>query len=389
VYKDLARFAAVGLALQDESTVESMDEKLRREVKEVLAALSARGGAVKVLFFELPFMPERLRPASFYGKAEELRGYFAARRWYALCDFRAKSKEETARALRLALMIEGDPQLSALYSSLTLPYDALLGPCEDGDVRRYASIAREVFGEEPTENDVDAKMGAFCKALGDLPDPLVNDQWLLPEQYENFAEETKGFRLLPPRRLPSTVLFQNTVDPLVKGRMFASGIDFFAVGPLASEAGRRALHAAVAGDQLAQAILTARTSSLPDSLHGQALRLLTLLQEALPATAPAPLRTSAWQDKQLWTQLGAWAEQRHTWALHTKLTVHYMGLTRERPGMVSPYPEFFSGLGQLAGATAEVLSQHTGDEVIDTRGTGQELLELTKLVDRLRANSGL
>ncbi|MDP7288191.1 MAG: DUF3160 domain-containing protein, partial [Phycisphaerae bacterium] len=68
--------------------------------------------------------------------------------------------------------------------------------------------------------------------------------------------------------------------------------------------------------------------------------------------------TDAWADKQLWTQLGAWAEQRHTWALHAKLSYTTFGSDGAGDlGMVSPYPDFFESLGKLAKGTSEVLTR--------------------------------
>ena len=95
---------------------------------------------------------------------------------------------------------------------------------------------------------------------------------------------------------------------------------------------------------------------MPNSLHGEAMQLLALLQKPLPVQAPECMRNEAWADLQLWTQLGAWAEQRHTWALHTKLSVSYLGLVTPPKGMVAPYPEFFSGLAVLARRTAAAQS---------------------------------
>ncbi len=381
-YMDLARFAGVGLGLQDRDAIGSVQTELRSEVERVLEKLQGATGLIDVLFFGLPIMPERLRAHSFYTRSPALSGYFAARQWYAISDFRANSEAETARALRLSLMIEGDRELSDLYAQLSLPYDALLAHCEDGDVLAYSRIADRVFGKDFSESNLTMKLDEFRLALSELPNPSVNDQCLWPEQYENFAEETKGFRLLPPRRIPSAVLFQNTIDPIVKDRMFPSGVDLLAAGPLASEAGKRVLRASVRDDKVADAILKANAGPLPDSLHGRALELLALLQEPLPATAPAPLRTAAWHDKQLWTQLGAWAEQRHTWALHTKLSAHYLCASPEDIGMVSPYPEFFDGLADLSRATAEELAKFIGEDVIDTRAAGQELLDLITFISR-------
>ena len=128
-----------------------------------------------------------------------------------------------------------------------------------------------------------------------------------------------------------------------------------------------------------EAIVATETEPLPDSLHGRALGLLTHLQTPLPATAPAPLRTAAWQDKQLWTSLGVWAEQRHTWAAHIKLSILVLDGDEQPPGYVSPYPEFFRGLGQLARQTADALARFRGEP--DPKTVGQEILQALELVE--------
>ncbi len=369
--RDLARFAAAGLAFQDPDAV---DPALQGEARAVRDALEGQSGPVRVLFFGLPLLSERFRPAGFYTQSPALKACFAARQWYALADFRAKSPEEISRAARLALLVEGDRELAALYARLTEPYEALLGPAEDGDVPRMAALARKAGpGAKP------ADLARAAQAA--LPAPAINDQALTPAQYANFADEIRGFRLLPPRRVASSVLFQNVVDPAVKGRMFPSGLDFAAAGPLASEASRRALRGE--SPEHAEAILRAKAPALGDSLHDRALKLLRILQEPLPETAPAPCRTAAWRDLQLWTQLGAWAELQHTWALHAKLSAHFFGLTRPEPGRVAPYPRFFEELGRLATDTAAALGRHWPDGPMDTRLCGMKMHEVIDLVGRL------
>ena len=145
--------------------------------------------------------------------------------------------------------------------------------------------------------------------------------------------------------MPSAVLFAGTVKPAVPGRTFPSGMDVFAAGPLACEAGRRAIGKSTDA-ATAAAIMHADCGPLPESLHGQAMKLLTVLQGPLPAAAPAIFRTPAWQDKQLGTALAAWAEERHTWALHAKTSLCAFGELGEPPGYVSPYPEFYRGLAE-------------------------------------------
>ena len=85
------------------------------------------------------------------------------------------------------------------------------------------------------------------------------------------------------------------------------------------------------------------------------------------------LRTPAWQDKQLWTALGAWAEERHTWVLHTKQAGSPGCAFEEPPGYVSPYPKFYRRLGQLARRAAAVLTQVTAEP--DFAAAGREWLK--------------
>ncbi|MCE9556711.1 MAG: DUF3160 domain-containing protein [Planctomycetes bacterium] len=190
-------------------------------------------------------------------------------------------------------------------------------------------------------------------------------------QLEQRATETKGLRPLGPRRFPSAELLQRTVAPQIPNRPFPSGIDVFAAGPLACDAGRLALKQAVPNAATAAAIEKTHGGPLPDSLHGDAMRLLTLLQ-APPAKAPAFFHTPAWQDKQLATGLAAWAEEQHPSALQTKITGDYADWSSQSPGHVSPYPQFFRQLAQLSRRAAKVLAEATGAP--DLVATGRESL---------------
>ena len=380
LYWDLAAFAAVGLALQDSDAVSSLEPDLRKVVSGITRAIETGNEPIRVLFFGLPIAPERFRAASFYIKDTKLRGYFVARQWYATCDFRLKSPAETERAMHLALLVDGDEELKTLYDQLCEPYGVFLGPPDDSGVTEYKELAQEAMGQEPRLDQISAALEAFRQRASRLPNPRVNDQLLSPAQYAQFGKETKGFRLLPARRCPSAVLLQRTSHPLIKGRMLPSGVDFFAGGPLACEAGRRALRASVEDQDVFDAIVGAKAEPLPNSLHGKALGLLPLLQQPLPESAPAPLRTAAWQDKQLWTALGAWAEQRHTWALQSKLTVVVVNGHDQSPGYVSPYPQFFRSLGELARQTASLLAKSRSAP--DPKVAGQEILEYWDAYDR-------
>ena len=377
---NLVVFASVGLALQDEHYRQSLPP----EVKRIVDGLRIGSTPVETPV-GFPLSPFQFRAQSFYTQSPGLTDYFAARQWYASVVFRLSNARETRSAVALAALVNDNPELLALWKQLSDPFDTFLAPAEDGTIPEYAYTATSVLGaNSPNVSISDSQIAEIQKKLeAQLPLPRVSDQLLSPEQYAEFPQQTRGFRLLPPRRLPCAVCFHNTVDPKIPGRMYPSGLDFLAASPvLRSPAAVRAVQNQF-GKNVNELILKANCGPMPDSLHGEAMQLLATLQKPLPVQVPAPMRTEAWSDLQLWTQLGAWAEQRHTWALHTKLTVEYMGMVEPPTGMVAPYPEFFSGLAMLTRRTAEAFEKAGLEEQFDAKTVASDLLELLNLSQRL------
>jgi hypothetical protein len=72
---------------------------------------------------------------------------------------------------------------------------------------------------------------------------------------------------------------------------------------------------------------------------------------------PAFAKTTAYADKGLSTTLAAWASMRHSWALHAKQSVTFVGkhLYEPLPGYVEPAPAFFTALRELVDKTLELL----------------------------------
>ena len=374
--RSLALFASVGLALQDESRRQSLEP----EAKRIVEAL--RKGAVPVdAPIGFPLAPQQFRAQGFCTQSPELSDYFAARQWYAGVVFRLSNPRETRMALALASLVNDDAALLSFWKQLSEPLDTLLAPAEDGTVREYTAAAKAVLGTNWHGGALaDAPTADIQKRLeGELPLPRVNDQLLLPEEYAGFPKQTRGFRLLPPRRLPCAVCFLNTVDPKIPNRAYPSGLDFLAASPvLRSPAAVRAV-ADQFGKSTCDLIVKADCGPMPDSLHGEAMQLLATLQKPLPPQAPAAMRNEAWADLQLWTQLGAWVEQRHTWALHAKLAVSVSGIVTPPKGMVAPCPEFFSGLAELARRTAAAFETAGLGQQFETKTAATNLLEALSL----------
>jgi len=373
---NLVLFASVGRALQDGQYRQSLEPGARRIVDGLRSEAEQIESPIG-----FPLSPLQFRAQSFYTQSPELTDYFAARQWYASVVFRLSNTRETKSAVILAMLVNANPQLLALWKQLSDPYDRFLAPAEDGTIHEYADAAAAILGSKLSNVSIpDAQITEIQKKLeAQLPLPQVSDQLLSPGQYAEFPGQTRGFRLLPPRRLPCAACFHDTTDPKIPGRAYPSGLDFMAASPLLrSPAAIRAVQSQF-GKDVGGLILKTDCGPMPDSLHGEAMQLLATLQKPLPPQAPAPMRTEAWSDLQLWTQLGAWAEQRHTWALHTKLTEEVLGMISPPRGMVAPYPEFFTGLAKLTRRTADAFGQAGLEERFDAKTVAGELLEMQDL----------
>lgn len=373
-FNKIANYASIALAIQDEAHA----AKLPNEQKAFLAALKEGAGQVRgpVGF---PISASAFRARSFYTSSAQLSDYFTARQWYAMVVFPVSDRDATSLAVRLAMLINSDDHLSSLWEALSKPYDSLLAKAEDGDVAVYASAVRKVVDKGATLAQAARSAEALQKHLDTLlPNPQVNDQLLTREQHANFPKVIKGFRVLPPRRLTWSVCFQKTTPP---GAGFPSALHFMvACKQMRSAAAVRALQQTV-GEKKAVRIQQVDPGKLPDSLHGRAMKLISTLQKPPPAEAPKAMKTTAWADKQLWTQLGAWAQQGHTWTLHAKPPSDSWGSPRGTGdvGMVSPYPEFFESLGTLTRQTAKALSQAGSVREKDARGVSEILLAHAKI----------
>lgn len=360
---EIASFAAVGLALQDQSTRPT----LQPAEKAIVEALSHGSVDVEVPI-GFPLSPLQFRAQSFYTQSPGLSAYFAARQWYGGVVFRLENAHETDLALKLANLVNNDTNLLVLWKQLSDPFDKLLSTPEDGTVAIYAAAA---------------KAGSFDHVRQQLQDtvpiPQISDQQLSPGQYLKFGEVTRGFRLLPPRHLPCSVCFHKSTHPFIPNRDYPSGLDFMVSSPvLRSDAAIRAARYEL-GNPITDSLLKIDTGPLPDSLYGQSMKLLAKLQQPLPASVPHVFRTDAWADLQLWTQLAAWAEQRHTWALHVKLTMSLLGIIEPPHGLVAPYPDFFADLARLSRDSAAALQQAGFDAPFELKTVAVDLLEqLTK-----------
>jgi hypothetical protein len=367
-FAELARFAAIGLALQDNAFRESLPDEQKRLVE---ALLAGQGEVQPGIGFPL-WAPAFL--AAGHESSKEQAGYLAARQWYATVDFRLSDARETRLALCLSWLLHQEPDLLQSWRRLSEPYDALLAPAEEASAPDYWDEAVKTLGTNFTFAALLKNAPALQARLAQsIPTPRVNDQRLAADEAARFGQVIKGFRLLPPRRPPSAACFEKTAK--IPGRTFSSGLDFFVASPvLRSAAAAKALFAAEGG-AVEEAVRKSEAAPLPDSVRGRALGLLAALQTPLPVRVGPALRSEAWADAQRWAQLGAWAEVEHSASAQGAARMDEGENGKPVASVVAPYPAFFAGLGKLALDAAAVLEKAGIEEPFDPKSTARKLLE--------------
>jgi hypothetical protein len=374
-FEAIATYAAIGLAFQEKECRDDLPADQKRLVENLLNGEEPVPSPIG-----FPLSPVQFRAQSFYTESADLEEFYSAHQWYGMVDFRLSEARETTLALCLSWLIESDPELLDLWKRLTEPYDLFVAAPEDGSVTLYNRTGRSLLANEFGPQGISAHISTLQKRLdAALPDARINDQYLSPDEYARFPKLTKGFRLLLGRQLPCQACFQSTVDPAIPGRMFPSGLDFMAASAvMRSPAAVRAVEAQF-GKAVAEAIQKADCPPMPNTLYGRSMELLAKLQERLQSPGPEPLQTEAWADLQLWTQLAAWSEQRHTWALYAKNGALYGGDAEPPPGVVAPYPAFFAGLARLSRETAKAFENTTPEQSLDPKRTAAEMLQMQTL----------
>jgi hypothetical protein len=369
-FSDLAHFAAIGVALQDKSFRASLPEEQKRLVE---ALLTDQGEVRTEIGF--PLWAAAFHPGA-HETSPERGGDLAARQWYSTVVFRLSDARETRLALCLSWLINKEPDLLQGWQQLSQPWGAPSDTAEDGSVALYSEESAKLLGANFTLAALLKNAPALQTRLArSLPTPRANDQWLAAKDAARFGEVIKGFRLLPPRRLLSAVGFPSASDTKRPGRTFPSALDFFVASPLLrSPAAERALQAEE-GAAVEEAARKMEGGLSPDTLRGKALRLLATLQKPLPVHLGPALRSAAWADAQLWSQLGAWTEAEHVGGSYRAAQRDVGAAAKPSAAVVAPYPEFFAGLGKLALDAAAVMEKAGLDESFDPKTSAHKLLE--------------
>ncbi|MDQ5851565.1 MAG: DUF3160 domain-containing protein, partial [Chloroflexota bacterium] len=136
-----------------------------------------------------------------------------------------------------------------------------------------------------------------------------------------------------------------------------------ALGHLEDELARYGYHETLA--RLRQEVAQLQPAFWEATLYHRFLYMVRMLAVDTSGPAyPTALRSAAWADKMLHTQLGAWTQLRHDTILYAKQSVTSIPVCEYPAGYVEPYPAFYAAVEDYATMGRELLgalaTMHSG-----------------------------
>lgn len=350
---------------------------------------AAEGIQPSPVFPGLPFGEDYSQyiPRGHYTGHEELKLYFKSMMWYGRMTFRLKTDDpevgraETRAALLLVHALQttrvGQQPALQLWADLYNPTAFLVGQSDDLTVIQYGEAGQAIYGAEPDLADIvdEGRLDRFIQAVDTLPPPRILG--LVIGETDDEVEMTKGLRLMGQRFVPDAYIFRQLIYRNVGSpenrRGLPSGLDIMAA--LGSE---RAYEILDRTGVTSYENYPAQMQKMQEWVAGlteadwTSTVYNTWLYSFQPLLAPAGdgypafMSSTAWQDKQLHTALGSWAELKHDTLLYGKQVYAEMGGGGPQPprpiparGYVEPVPEFYARLTGLVRMTQLGLSSRS------------------------------
>jgi len=282
----------------------------------------------------------------------ELGGYFAAMTFYGRTMFRVDSAEETRRALLILDVLARNPELRREWEEIDELLGALFGERDDLAVPDFELAASKTAGGRDASADyrnlaADASaLAALTARLRTLAAPRINTAYLPWPESMDWRRRTAGLRVFGLRHTRPISLLQSRFDA---GEWPLSGL------LVASDLLGSGRASAILSGKEALAMDKTRAAAPPPpadpyaSLTEGVLHVASALFDLPPGT-PRFMSRRAWEEKQINTALGAWAEIQHTTAAYAKDANMYAcqsGMTDRFHGYVEPYPHFYRRLNEL------------------------------------------
>jgi hypothetical protein len=373
--RNVAFFAVASILLEPETAAPPEVADL---VDAELALIDAHSGFARSPIFEFPEDYSQYVPRGHYTRNETFERYFRSMMWYGRIGFRLRPGEkpeliemgrrETRQAILISAalstaQVNDEPALT-VWERIYEPTVFFVGKADDLTVYDYLEAIQQIYGDTLALTDLsdDARLDDFIAAAARLRPPKIVGGYVTDQQDPTIV--TQGFRFMGQRFIPDSYMFQQLVYAQVgtadDPRLFPKGLDVCAA--LGSDRAYDILlnvydEGRYANYREQMEKLRTEFAGLPgeqwtENLYWNWLYTLRPLLEIKGEGYPAFVQSQNWEDKDLHTFLGSWAELRHDTILYAKqsYTMRATGIMPEPEqvlGYVEPQPEVFARLAAL------------------------------------------
>lgn len=334
-------------------------------------------------------------PRGYYEGDEQLEQYFRAMMWYGRIHFKQENEDLDRSALLISQMLLEDEEAYRLWESIYTVTAFFAGASDDAGVYEYASIIREVYGDNVTVGTLQGDQAAFDRfhsMTTKIAPPQINS---LPI-WQGQDNVIQGFRFMGQRFTIDGAIMQKLIFSDVKKnsegdlRMLPDVLDVPAA--MGSDAALRILEADGATDYQGysdnmnrlRSDLAEESSDLwSASLYASWLHTLRPLLEEKGEGYPMFMQSGEWVKKDLECFAGSFTELKHDTVLYSKQVIAEMGgdyaEEADDRGYVEPEPLVYLRFRNLSDRTAQGLKERgmlSADEE-------ENLSRLTEMADRL------
>ena len=348
--RNVAYFGVADRLVGGNSTIPASAKAL---VERELALVEAHAGFHDSAIFPYDLDYSQFIVRGHYTKSENLKRYFRGMMWYGLVPFAVErmvngkpvpATETVQQALLLVRDLadsKAQPQWDRIYGTTTL----YAGKSNNLTPAQWSGAANKVFGAgHGVASYTDkAKIAQFVAEAKKIGPPMI-----VAKRKQGNPPGSTQFRFMGQRAIPDSRILQELSEPDL--RPFPSPLDIFSV--LGNSRATQILDASPARynpkgwkeykptrAKLTQEFQKVDHAGWSRDLYWSWLDTLRTLTET-PTRYPKFMKSSAWQDKSLYSALASWAELRHDTILYGLQSVAEMGgEDEEPPPMVRGYVE--------------------------------------------------
>ncbi|MFQ5653912.1 MAG: DUF3160 domain-containing protein [Planctomycetota bacterium] len=328
--------------------------ELREAVRAETRLIRAHAGVAPSHLFGYREDFTKYKPRGRHSSVPELTGYFQGMVYYGRMMLRIESREESRQALLLAALFARRPGFLDEWKEIDGLLGQLFGERDDLCLPDYRDAADEVTASLRGKSAADRLISIaqrerlfdrFVEKLEERAAPRINTACLPWPESMRWKTKTRGLRIFGQRYARPIHVFQQYTE---HAEWPPSGLHV-AAELLGSRRAREILEEAAIPN--GPGLYTVPPPA-PDPLGNLSDGFLHCAQALFetPEGAPPFLKTAAWEEKQINTALGSWAEVRHSIQLYSKdanFTVGASAMVDRFHGYVEPFPDFYTRLDAL------------------------------------------